>query len=443
MPLLKSWRLGRSSSNCSLGLDTCKVSPTDPSTVVVCSVGEKQSSMRERESGSKFKTDAQYILACLGSAVGLGNLLRFPNLCYKVRQGSPRRWSPSSPPRLQRQHADSVSDCMGGTKYNGFGFLLPYLFALVFIGVPMLGMEIMFGTISQRSAVKAFGRIRPFLWGLGAYVTWAAFMVVSYYNVIMAWSLQYLYYSFQTPLPWGSTTKTAEEFFFGTVLRMRGSDGELWTLKDGMGPLNWPLLLSLLGQWALIFICVFKLTKTVQWVVTVTVPLPFLLIAVMTIYGLTKEGASSGVMAYINPTNNPGALLSLDAWVDACGQIFFGLSLSTAVMIGYSSHQAKDSKMVRNTWIIAIGNSMTSIVAGFAVFALLGHFAFIQNESVDSVASSGYILSFQTFPATFSSFSGKGAPQAFSVLFFLTLLLLGIDSAMSLVEAVCEVSSFA
>ncbi|QDZ22970.1 sodium/chloride symporter [Chloropicon primus] len=405
MPLLKSWRLGRSSSNCSLGLDTCKVSPTDPSTVVVCSVGEKQSSMRERESGSKFKTDAQYILACLGSAVGLGNLLRFPNLCY---------------------------------KYNGFGFLLPYLFALVFIGVPMLGMEIMFGTISQRSAVKAFGRIRPFLWGLGAYVTWAAFMVVSYYNVIMAWSLQYLYYSFQTPLPWGSTTKTAEEFFFGTVLRMRGSDGELWTLKDGMGPLNWPLLLSLLGQWALIFICVFKLTKTVQWVVTVTVPLPFLLIAVMTIYGLTKEGASSGVMAYINPTNNPGALLSLDAWVDACGQIFFGLSLSTAVMIGYSSHQAKDSKMVRNTWIIAIGNSMTSIVAGFAVFALLGHFAFIQNESVDSVASSGYILSFQTFPATFSSFSGKGAPQAFSVLFFLTLLLLGIDSAMSLVEAVCE-----
>jgi len=369
--------------------------------------GVAESSLRE---GAKWMSDWQYLLACIGAAVGLGNLLRFPNLAY---------------------------------EYGGFGFLLPYVFAVVVIGVPLLGAECMFGQMTQRSAIKAFPTIRPWLWGLGLYVTWGALMVVSYYNVIMAWSLEYLFYSFQSPLPWGDTTASAEEFFFGTVLQMsKGGNGtesvELYDLHDGVGPLNWPLLLALAVQWGLIFACLFKLTKTVQYVVMVTVPLPFLIIIVMAIYGLTKEGAIDGVVAYIDPTSNPGALLSLDAWVDACGQIFFGLSLSVGVMLAYSSHQPKSSKVVRNTWIIALGNSFTSIFAGFAVFAVLGHFAFLQEASVETVASSGFVLSFQTFPATFSTFDGKGAPQAFSVMFFLTLILLGIDSAMSLTEAVCD-----
>ena len=127
-------------------------------------------------------------------------------------------------------------------------------------------------------------------------------------------------------------------------------------------------------------------------VVLVTVPLPFLLIAIMAVFGLTRPGAADGVLAYIDPTNNPGKVFSLDAWVDACGQIFFGLSLSCGVMIAYSSHQKKSAKVVRNTWIVTLGNSVTSIVAGFAVFALLGHFAHTLNVPVDEVASSGYIL---------------------------------------------------
>ena len=364
------------------------------------------SSSMPKERKSTFASNSQYILCCLGSAIGLGNMLRFPNHCY---------------------------------RYGGFGFLLPYLFAVLLIGVPMLGAETMLGQMTQRSAVKAFSMIRPKLWGLGALVTWAAFMVVSYYNVIMAWSLQYLFYSFQSPLPWGNTTASAKDFFFGTVLRMGGPDGaEVWTLDDGMGSVNWALLLALLAQWSLIFFCIFNLQKTAQWIVLITVPVPLVLIVVMVIYGLTKPGSSQGVMAYINPASNPGAILSLDAWVDASSQIFFGLSLSVGVMIAFSSHQPRESKVVANTWIVAIGNSMTSIVAGFAVFALLGHFASTSGVELDEVASAGYILSFQTFPATFATFAGKGAPQAFSVIFFLTLILLGIDSAMSLVEAVCE-----
>jgi NSS family neurotransmitter:Na+ symporter len=253
----------------------------------------------------------------------------------------------------------------------------------------------------------------------------------------MAWSFEYLFYSFQSPLPWGKTTLSARSFFFETVLQMQGSDGEIWTLEDGMGSVSWHLLLALLAQWLLIFFCVYNLTNTVQMIVMVTVPLPFLLIAVMAIYGLTRPGSNEGVLAYVDPTNNPVALFSLEAWVDAAGQVFFGLSLSVGVMIAYSSHQPKENNVVRNSWIITLGNSMTSIVAGFAVFALLGHFAHTSGLDLEDVANSGYILSFQTFPATFALFDGK-APQIFSILFFITLLLLGIDSAMSLVESVCE-----
>lgn len=399
MPLLKSWNLIKRKISSSKGSRSDQSSKKGE---------EKKGETCENGDGTKsrhWKTDAQFLLAAIGSAVGLGNILRFPNLCY---------------------------------KYNGFGFLLPYLFAVIFIGVPVLGMECMFGQITQRSAVKAFSKIKPFLWGLGAYVTWAAFMVVSYYNVIMAWSLQYLYYSFQSPLPWGDTTESARNFFYDKVLRMQDEDGDLWTLSDGMGTVNGPLVFALFAQWLLVFFCIYNLTKTVQFVVLVTVPLPFILIAVMAIYGLTREGSTDGVMAYIDPTNNPSALFSLQAWVDAAGQIFFGLSLSVGVMICYSSHQPAESKVVRNSWIIALGNSVTSIIAGFAVFGLLGHFAHSSGVELSEVATSGYILSFETFPATFANFAGKGASQSFSVLFFLTLILLGVDSAMSLVEAVCE-----
>ena len=410
MPLLKSWCLGGTNANTTYDESALSQRKLHDTRVPAKDGNGSKQKQEDRSSDkavtkSKWSTDAQYLLACIGSAVGLGNILRFPNLCY---------------------------------KYNGFAFLIPYIVAMVLIGIPVLASEAMLGQMTQRSAVKAFGTIRPFLWGLGAYVTWAAFMVVSYYNVIMAWSFEYLFYSFQSPLPWGKTTTSAKAFFFQEVLQMSGSDGELWDLKDGIGTVSWHLMLALLAQWLLVFFCVYNLTKTVQMIVMVTVPLPFLLIAVMAIYGLTRPGSDDGVLAYVDPTGNPGAILSPDAWVDAAGQVFFGLSLSAGVMIAYSSHQPKTSKVVRNSWIITLGNSMTSIVAGFAVFALLGHFAHTLQVPVSEVANSGYILSFQTFPATFAMFQGKGAPQVFSVLFFLTLILLGLDSAMSLVEAVCE-----
>ena len=282
----------------------------------------------------------------------------------------------------------------------------------------------------------------------------------------MAWSLVYLVYSFYPTLPWGGSIEESTAFFMQTVLgRQDPETGEMWSLDDGLGAVQWHLAVAALLYWVIVFFCIFRGTKTVQKVVLVTVPLPFLIIFVLLFFGISREGSGSGIQSYVDPTMNPHALNSIDPWVDAVGQIFFGLSLCEGVMIAYASRQPIERKVVRNSWLIVIGskcfvahriplrtshtssalNELTratkdcscSIIAGFAVFALLGHFSTVQGVSVDEIGiGSTFAVAFQTFPAAFTLFEGKGVPQLFAVLFFITLLSLGIDSSMSLVEAV-------
>jgi len=291
----------------------------------------------------------------------------------------------------------------------------------------------------QLSSVPAFGRIRPYLWGLGAFTTFASVWTSVFLQTVMAWSLVYLVYSFSPGgLPWGSTVEESTTFFYQTILGKQDAEtGEMWTLQQGLGPVQWKLAVALLVYWGLIYACIINGTKTVQKVVLVTVPLPVILILVFLFYGAAQEGAGTGIQAYVDPSENHVELNSINPWVDAVGQIFFGLSLCKGVMIGYASRQPLERKVVRNSWLIVIGNCSVSIIAGFAIFTLLGHFSTVQGVSVDEIGiGSTYVLAFQTFPAAFSLFQGKGVPQLFAVLFFITLLSLGIDSSMSSIEAV-------
>ena len=399
MPLGKTWTLGKS-PRWSRGSDAAPVSLED-----------EDKGAAHQQDKRLWNTDAQFVLAAIGSAVGLGNFLRFPSLAH---------------------------------KYGGFAFLVPYILAVFVIGIPMMGQENALGQMTQRSALPAFAKISPPLWGLGAFATWGAFLVLGYYQVIMSWTLIYIVYSCRAELPWGTNVQDAQDFFWEYVLRSKDPDtGAAWSLDRGTGPIVWQVAVALLVQWLFVFLATNQLHRSIQRIVLVTVPVPFILIFILLIYGLTKEGASAGVRAYVDPTAHPegwSALLSLDPWVDAAGQIFFGLSLGVGVMIAYSSHQRREAKIVRNTWIIVGGNSATSLVSGFAVFALLGHFSSLSNQPLEDVASAGFVLAFATFPAAFASFEGNGIPQIFSVLFFLMLLLLGLDSAMSLLEACAEVS---
>ena len=178
-------------------------------------------------------------------------------------------------------------------------------------------------------------------------------------QTVMAWSLVYLVYSFSPGgLPWGSTVEESTTFFYQTILGKQDAEtGEMWTLQQGLGPVQWKLALALLVYWGLIYACIINGTKTVQKVVLVTVPLPVILILVFLFYGAAQEGAGTGIQAYIDPSENHVELNSINPWVDAVGQIFFGLSLCKGVMIGYASRQPLERKVVRNSWLIWLRKS--------------------------------------------------------------------------------------
>jgi SNF family Na+-dependent transporter len=121
------------------------------------------------EGRTRWQGRASFILACVGSAVGLGNVWRFPNLVY---------------------------------KFGGGTFFIPYLMALIFIGIPLLILEFGLGQAYQSGDIIAFGTIHKRLRGVGFASVFEAFMVVVYYNAIIAWSLRYFGGCFQYPLPW-------------------------------------------------------------------------------------------------------------------------------------------------------------------------------------------------------------------------------------------------
>lgn len=325
-----------------------------------------------------------FLLAALGSAVGLGNLWRFPYLAG---------------------------------KYGGGAFLVPYLIALIVIGVPMLMLEFAVGQKMQQGVVGSYQKLHPRFGGLGILALISAFIIVSYYAVVMAWSLIYLIAS--GGLKWQGNAKN---FFFQEVLQI--SDG-----VNILGGINWLIFFSLLVVWILVYFCVCQGTKSVGKVVRYSVPLPVLLLGILLIRAVTLPGFLSGWEIYLKP--NWEALLRPEVWTAAFSQIFYTLSLAFGIMIAYSSYKTREEDIAKDTWITALLNSGTSLFAGLVVFAVLGYMSAKTGTPVAELADSGPGLAFVVFPEALSLMPWS---RFFSVLFFLMLLLLGIDSAFSLAE---------
>ncbi|KAK3281407.1 hypothetical protein CYMTET_10800 [Cymbomonas tetramitiformis] len=314
----------------------------------------------ESKKRDNWDSNLSFLFAAVGSAIGLGNVVRFPYLTY---------------------------------KHGGAAFFIPYLLCLFLLGIPILALEFMLGQRMQRGIVDAFANIHPRAWGLGVTALIGSFIINAYYNVIMAWSWVYLFESFRRNLRWGDTVESTEDFFDNEVLN-KSAD-----LENGLGTLNWKLSMSVIIQWTLVFLCTSKGVKTTEVVVKLSTPLPFIMLGILLGYGSSLDGAGDGVEAYIAKFEHE-SLSSIDPWVDAAGQIFFGLSVGGGMMVSYSSSQPKTAKAVSNTWIVALANSFCSIYAGFAVFCILGYLAHTSGDTVENVVpDSGFSLSFVTFPA--------------------------------------------
>ncbi|HII71677.1 TPA: sodium-dependent transporter [Candidatus Woesearchaeota archaeon] len=334
----------------------------------------------------RWKSRTVFLLAAIGSAVGLGNVWRFPYLTY---------------------------------KFGGGAFLIPYLVALFVVGIPLLILEFALGQKIQKGAIGSFKAIHSRFGAIGLMALMSSFIIVAYYAVVMAWSFIYMIASLK--VPWASDSKG---YFFNNVLQITDGVGNI-------GGINWMVLLALAAIWILIYFCVWKGTESVGKIVAWTVPLPVILLGILFVRGITLPGFLEGWVYYLRPDWN--ALLYADVWIAAIGQIFFTLTLAFGVMIAYASFNKEDSDIRSNGWITAITNSSISIFAGFVVFAVLGYMAMKQAVPIADVATSGPGLAFVVFPQALSLMPWAGF---FSVVFFVMLLTLGIDSAFSLVEAV-------
>ena len=398
-----------------------------------------------------------FVLAAIGSAVGLGNVWRFPYEAYN----------------------------------NGGGaFLIPYGLAMLVVGVPMLILEFSLGHLTQRAAPEAFGHLKPKWRWLGWWPICLSLVIICYYSVVLAWSLNFLGYSFD--LAWGDD---AVGFF--TKTHLNAADGHWPT-----GGLQWHIVGALAAVWAMMFLCVFKGVKVVSKIVLWTVPLPWLMLIILLVRGLTLEGAISGLEYYLEP--DWGQLANPKVWQTAFGQVFFSMTLAFGVMITYASFLHRKSDINNNALIVGLSDLGTSFIAGLAVFSVVGFLALqttaanaklmsveanelpaVQkavteqieagltteallelapseqtaakfkltapqfkklqdgvrdkkidlkqvNATPDKVIKGGGGLAFMTFPTAL-----RLLPLAnfFAIIFFLALVLLGIDSAFSMLEA--------
>lgn len=344
--------------------------------------------MEERQT---WGTRAGFVLAAIGSAIGLGNIWRFPYVAYE----------------------------------NGGGaFLIPYLFALLTAGIPLLIFEFTLGHKYRGSAPLAFRRMSEKWEWLGWWQVLVSFVIATYYSVIIAWAISYSKYAFT--LEWGEDTGG---FLFGTYLNL--PDGSFWN----PGGLQWHIVLPLLIVWLISFFILYRgVSRGIEWANKIFMPLLVVLVFIIMIRGITLPGAAQGLNHLFTP--DWSKILDGKVWVAAYGQIFFSLSVAFAIMITYSSYLPKKSDINNNAFITAFANSGFSLLAALGVFGAIGYMANAQGVDVSEVAAGGVGLAFVVFPQIINEFPAMNG--LFGFLFFLSLVVAGLSSLISIVNVVVQ-----
>ena len=336
----------------------------------------------------QWRSRMGFILAALGSAVGLGNIWWFSYLCYK----------------------------------NGGGaFLIPYAIALLVVGIPLLILELALGHKMRGSAPMSFAKVdRRWEWAGWWSVNCAMYGIMLYYAAVIAWCLNYVF--FAANLSWGADTK---DFFFNQFLQV--SDGPLQ-----VGDIRSQILFSLMAVWGVCWMIVyFGVQKGLERANKIFMPLLFVLIVVLVVWSLTLKGAMQGISVYLKP--DFAMLRTPQIWIDAFSQIFFTLTLAFGVMVTYASYLPRKADVVQDAVVVGLGNGLFSFLAGFAVFGTLGYMAHTLGKPVSDVAGESIGLAFVTYPQAISLMPAFA--RVFGVIFFLALVLAGFSSGISLVEA--------
>nr|XP_027214213.1 sodium- and chloride-dependent glycine transporter 1-like isoform X2 [Penaeus vannamei] len=393
----------------------------------------------------------EFILSCLSFAVGLGNIWRFPYLCYR----------------------------------NGGGaFLIPYFSMLCITGLPLFFFELSFGQYGQEGPITIWKAV-PLFQGIGIGMFMIAFFIALYYNIIIAWAFFYLFSSFTAELPWQScdhwwNTAACRRFDTknctansglmapnGTCYLESDVSKEDWQLlnetsesmklpadeyfhnfmldisegfhDDEGHTLQWRLCLCLILSWVVVFCGLFKGVTSMGKAVYFTALFPYAVLIILFARAVTLPGYLDGIAFYITP--EWGKLLTARVWADAAMQIFFSLGPCWGGLITLASYNKFNNNCLRDAIFIGVANCATSFFSGFVIFGIVGFMAFELGVPVKEVAAQGAGLAFVAYPEAVARLP---ISPLWSILFFVMLLTLGLGSQFTIVQTVitCLVDVF-
>ncbi|KAG1653923.1 Sodium- and chloride-dependent GABA transporter ine [Nymphon striatum] len=392
--------------------------------------------VEERE---KWSSKTDFLLSCIGYAVGLGNIWRFPYLCYKS---------------------------------GGGAFLIPYFITLFLCGIPLLLMEMAIGQYMRFGPIGTLNKVAPIFKGVGVATVVVTFILTTYYNVIIAWTLYYLFSSFTAVLPWSNcqhtwnspncyddlwmhsnnSTNMSMVGNYSTVINssvlmnlIRPEKGGISPSQDfydhrvlektdsidNLGSIRWELFAVLLLSWTLVYFSLWKGIKVSGKIVYITVTLPYLLLFAFLINGVLLPGAVDGLIFLFKPKWH--LLLDAKVWVYAAAQNFNSIGIGFGSIIAMASFNERKSSLLPETLTIISVNTATSLIGSIVVFSTLGHIAEVQGRNVSDVVAQGPGLVLVAIPEVITQMP---IPQLWAVLFFILLLLLGLDSQFAMVEVV-------
>ncbi|XP_078485353.1 sodium- and chloride-dependent GABA transporter 2-like [Ciona intestinalis] len=283
-----------------------------------------------------WKRRFDFFLSIVGMTIGLGNIWRFPYLCYK----------------------------------NGGGvFLIPYIISVIVIGFPLFFLEASFGQYVGQGMTKAWSMI-PVMKGIGIanlMITWYSNSV---YGVVLAWTCHYFFSSFSSTLPWTTCSNTwntdncvelvqtsvnfttqnattlveSGDFELG-VKSSVPSAIEFWEHQvlekssgiDHLGGIRWQIFCYLVGTWVIAYVCIFKGIKWSTKVVYVTATLPLVMLLVVLVRGVTLDGAAEGIRFYLSP--NMTRLTDAQVWMDAVTQVYYSYGIGSGALVTLASYK--------------------------------------------------------------------------------------------------------
>ena len=338
---------------------------------------------------SEWNSNLAFLMAMIGSAVGLGNIWRFPNVLYSNGGGS---------------------------------FMIPYIVSLFLLGISFVLVEYSVGFKFKKSIARILYSVNNKLEPVAWFILLVVFLITTYYVCVVGWDLIYIILSFTKA--WGSDPNL---FFANNVLHSTDSISGIFTIVP-------TVLASVFVIWFIAwFILKRELNEGIGFVSKILLPLLCLIIVGIVAFSLTLPGASIGYSQILTP--DWSALTNMNVWLAAFGQIVFSLSLGMAIAMTYASYLPEGSTLTNNALLVAFSNSGFEVFNSIGIFSILGFMTLSSGIPFNELVTEGSGLAFIVFPQVFNIMGDVA--YIIGPLFFICILFAGITSVIALLEGVC------